>query len=197
MKSLDACKELGAWIHAATTEFTIPNKEREKVSATILQHALDIGDAIVFLISINLVGPAFALARAHFENYVCGVWLLNHAKEAQLESFKNGKPPGLQSMLKVLDKSKESGEAWIHKFAVLNLSSFHCMAHSSYEHAIRRVSNDGSTIEPSYAPEEIERLLRECMTIQIGAVAYTLALSSDENKINALAEKADAFRKLP
>lgn len=197
MKSLDACNQLGAWIHSSTSDFSIPNKEREKISATMLQHALDIGDAILLLVTTNLVGPAFALGRAHFESYVCGVWLLNNAKEHELERFKSGRSPKLQSMLKALDKSPESGGAWINGFAKLNLSSFHCLAHSTYEHAIRRVSNDGGTLEPSYPSDEIGRLLSESMEIQIGAAAYSLALSSSEEKINALLEKVDAFRKGP
>jgi Family of unknown function (DUF6988) len=191
--AVNSANEMMSWVHQNTNEISLPKNEKENYAASIFQHALDIGDAIVILVSKNLIGPAFTLARSHLDSYICGLWLLNCADDNQFENYKNERYPTIQTMLKAIDDKPETGGAWIKTSAELNLQSFHALTHAGVEHVVRRNLNSGA-IEPSYPEEEIMSLLQHSIEIQIGTCAYLFGIANNPDKMDILSDKVSEYR---
>lgn len=139
-ESIAKAKEIGAWVHGKTCDISVPSDIRTRMGAALLQHALDIADAIVVLVESNLPGPAFSLFRSLHEAYVRGVWLLDHASDLDVEKFGNGKYPGFKDMLNDIGEDPETGGAFIKGMSELNREDFHGLTHGGMEHVFRRIS---------------------------------------------------------
>lgn len=192
--TIQLAKDFGIWLHEKTNERNIPGELRERVGISILQHSLDIDDAIIVLLETKLPGPAMSLARPLFESYIRGVWLLAHASDEQVDAFVEGKCPSFFNISEDIGNGLESGGAWIHANRDANLTSFHNLTHGGSEHVIRR--NKECSVEPAYPERELESLVRFGIEVRIRIGAEILALMNDEAAMEELREKAHTFRGL-
>jgi Family of unknown function (DUF5677) len=191
-ESVAIAKEISVWIHAKTNDRSVPSNDRTRVGVALLQHALDISDAIILLVDGNLPGPAFSLFRPLHEVYTRGVWLLNHASDQDVEKFGNGKYPGFNDMLKDIGDDPETGGAFILGMSELNREDFHGLTHGGMEHVIRRITS--TAIEPTYPVEEIEKLIKVRNQYSSLIACFLLQLAGDEDGMNQLAEKRNEWR---
>ena len=84
------------WIHSNVSNLSIPRQsEVQEYGIALLQHCMDIGDAIVIILGKGLRGPSFTLCRPLFESYARGVWLLEAADISKIESIKERFFPNL------------------------------------------------------------------------------------------------------
>lgn len=188
-------KDFGVWLHEKTNERTFPGGIRERTGHSILQLSEDIGDAIIVLLDSKLPGPALSLARPLFEGYVRGLWLLKSASDEQVKQFLNGKCPNFPGLLAAIGKDQESGGAWIHANGDKNLIAFHDLTHGGSEHVKRRNKDD--SVEPNYPEQELESLIRFGNEIRIRIGVELLSALKDEEAIEQLHERAQAFRAEP
>jgi len=192
---ITASKEPGIWAHEQTNETQMPNDRRKRISLSIFQQSLDIGDAILVLFESNLPGPAFALARPLLESYVRGVWLLNHASEEQIDNFVNGKCPKFPELLNDIGDDADTGGSWIRATTDLNLKAFHDLTHGGIEHVNRRITEN--YIEPNYPEEESIRLMQLRNEVHINITTFLLSLLNKEDALKQLYEKSKTFRSMP
>jgi len=185
-------KEIGAWVHGKTFNISVPSDDRTRMGVALLQHALDLADAIIVLIEANLPGPAFSLFRPLHEGYTRGVWLLDHASEQDVQKFGNGNYPGFNEMLKDIGEEPETGGAFIKGMSELNREDFHGLTHGGMEHVLRRVT--ASAIEPNYPVEELQQLLNVRNQYSSLIACFLLQLSNDEEGMNQLLEKRNEWR---
>ncbi|RUO28046.1 hypothetical protein CWE12_12535 [Aliidiomarina sedimenti] len=191
-ESVAKAKEIGAWIHSKTNDIPVQNNSRIHMGVALLQHALDITDAMTLLVDRNLPGPAFSLLRPLHEAYTRGVWLLDHASDEAVEKFGKRKYPGFKDMLKDIGDDPETGGAFIKGMSELNREDFHGLTHGGIEHIIRRISP--SAIEPNYPVEEIQKLLKVRNQYSSLIACFLLQLVGDEGGVNQLAEKRNEWR---
>jgi hypothetical protein len=191
-QSISQAKELGMWLHEHTNEKEVPAGLREQTGLSILQQSLDVDYAIIVLLEANLPGPALALARPLFESYVRGFWLLNYASNEEINEFLDGKCPTFPGLLIAIDKTAESGGAWIHANTSANLNSFHDLTHGGSKHVKRRMTL--GAIEPHYDEQELVLLLKFGIEIRIRVGAALLALMKNEDALEQLNEKAKSYR---
>ncbi len=154
---LQKAKEISIWVHSKTNGISIPRRKKIVMGAALLQHILDLTDAIIILLEHNLPGPALVLARPMHEGYVRSVWLLEHASDESVKKFELGICPRLPELLKQIGEEPESSGAFIKGMSDLNLSSFHDLTHGGIEHIIRRMTD--AAVEPTYSSDEIERFI--------------------------------------
>ncbi len=186
-ESITKAREIGAWIHSKTSDLSLPSDNRARMGAALLQHALDITDAMVLVVEKNLPGPAFSLLRPLHEVYTRAVWLLNHASDQDVGKFEKGKYPGFNDMLKDIGNDPETGGAFIKGMSELNRKDFHGLTHGGMEHVFRRLS--ASAVEPNYPVEEIQKLIKVRNQYSCLIACFLLQLANDEVGMNQLLEK--------
>ncbi len=179
-------KEIGAWVHTHTNDSKVNNDRRTIMSVSVFQHVLDIADGIVKLFDTDLPGVAFILARPMHEGYTQAVWLLNHANDEQLSNCEKGIFPKLQTLVKEIGDTPESGGKFIKKNTELNISDFHNLTHGGIEHIARRTS--GGNIEPNYEDDEIINLLKLRNQLYLLTAFFLLSLMNKEDEIQKLVE---------
>lgn len=192
LQSIKRAKELSIWLHGRTNDMNIPGGVRERTGGAILQHSLDIDDAILVLLEAQLPGPALALARPLFEGYVRGVWLLKFTSGEEIEQFINGECPKVYKLLDAIGSDQASGGAWIHANKNANLNFFNGLTHGGSEHVKRR--NTQEAVEPNYPEPELEALVRFGIEVRIRIGAELLSLMNDEIAMEQLNEKSQDFR---
>ena len=69
----------------------IPNKERDRVVAGLIDLALEHEKSISVLVHRKLYGSVFALLRPLFEAYIRAVWIRYCASDDELEKFKENR----------------------------------------------------------------------------------------------------------
>lgn len=185
-------KEIGTWVQNKTFNMHVPSDDRTRIAVALLQHALDITDAIILLIEKNVPSPAFSLFRPLHEVYTRGVWLLGHASEEDVEKFKNGRYPGFNDMIKGIGDNPETGGEFIKRMSNLNLKDFHGLTHGGMEHVLRRLN--ASAIEPNYPVEEVQKLIRVRNQYSSLIACFLLQLTRDENGLIELLEKRNEWR---
>jgi hypothetical protein len=67
--------QFGLWLHAHYNESEWKCDDKQRGTLALLQHVLDLGDAVIVLVDKRLPGPALTLARPLFEGYVRSYWL--------------------------------------------------------------------------------------------------------------------------
>lgn len=185
-------KEIGVWIHGKTNNASVSCDCRTRMGLALLQHALDITDAMIVLVERNLASPAFSLFRPLHEAYTRGVWLLEHASEEDVKKFESGKYPGFKDMLTDIGDDAETGGAFIKGMSELNREAFHGLTHGGMEHVIRRVST--SAIEPNYPIEEIRKLIKVRNQYSCLIACFILQLAGDDDGLNQLMDKREKWR---
>jgi hypothetical protein len=185
-------KDFGVWLHERVNERRFPEGLRERMGHSILQHSEDIFDGIIVLLDNKLPGPVWSLARPMFEGYVRGFWLLNHASDAEIDQFFDGKCATLAPLLAKIPQGPDSGGEWIHANCKQNLMDFNGLTHGEAEHVYRR--NREGSVEPSYPEQELESVVKFGNEVRIRIGCELFSLLNDEKSMEELSEKVHALR---
>ncbi len=192
VQSIERAKDLGIWLHEKTNNKKRTGGLRERTGESILQHSLDLSDAILVLIEACLPGPAMTLARPLFESYVRGFWLLRFASDQEIAKFNSGAGPKFTHLLKAIGNDMESGAAWIHANEKTNWIAFNDLTHGGSEHVRRRSTQE--LVEPNYPEAELESLVRFGIEIRLRVGSDFLSLMGDDITKKQLTEKANILR---
>lgn len=182
--AMERSTQFGIWLHAKYNESEWKCDDKQRGTLALLQHVLDIGDAIIVLLDKRLPGPALTLARPLFEGYVRCYWLSRIASDVEFSRALRGKIPTFKDILNVVGEDAESGAAWIQANKVANWTSFNDLTHGGGEHILRHVTE--TSIEPTYSDDEIERLLAFALEVPIRVGVEIFALADDGEKMEAL-----------
>ena len=195
-QAISQAKDLGIWLQEKTNGRNFAVDRRGKVAVALLQHSLDVADAIIIL-ATKLPGPALALARPLLESFVRGVWMLKCATDEQIERFAEGNPPGFSDLLQAMndDDTAKIHASWIRQNMAANKKYFHDFTHGGIEHALRRIGE--TAIEPNYPEHELEYLVGLVIETYI-RVGYELFLFLDDKEvIKQLDEKISTLSRSP
>lgn len=188
-KDVEFAKDFGIWLHEMTNDKLFPNPNLEMVGMALLQNVLDVDDAIIILIETKLPGPALALARPLFENFVRGFWLWSCATEIEINAFLDGEldgkfwsVPKIPNLINEIKKINVEAATWFDTVYTNNKNLFDGFTHGGSEHVIRRCS--GLIVEPNYSEEELRALVRLGVDIRyrIGRELF-LRLNVDSNEL--------------
>ena len=191
-QAISQAKDLSIWLHEKTNGKRIQVNRRSQTGLGLLQHSLDVADAIVILLEKNLWGPAWALARPLFESYVLGIWILKCASDENIDQFlDNGRLPKFSKLLKAVDKKAKPQADWIRKTDKANMRQFHDFTHGGIQHVSRRISDNA--VEPRYPEQELEYLVGLGVEVSIRVGVEIFSLMNDRVATMQLYEKAGAF----
>ncbi len=195
-QAISQAKDLGIWLHEKANGRYFEVDRRGKVAVALLQHSLDIADAIIILVS-KLPGPALALARPLLEGFVRGVWILKCASDEQIERFAEGNPPGFSDLLQAMndeDRAKIHA-SWIRQNMDPNKKNFHDFTHGGIEHVLRRISE--TALEPNYPEHELVYLMGLVIETYIRVGCELFRILNDNDATKQLYEKTSALHRSP
>ena len=199
---------LAVWLHEKINRATFTIHERKDGGICLLQHSLDVSDAIIILLQGPLPGPAWTLARPLLESFVRGVWILHCASDEQVEKFYKGKVSKFPKLLKAMDNHDEAKlhAAWI-RAQMANEDIFHDFTHGGIEHVIRRITENeektlsNTVVQPNYPEHELKYLVRLGTEVNIRVGCELLPLMSDSKAVREavreLYDKAAIVRPRP
>jgi len=185
-----AAGEFVEWLRQSIHEQPLPANNRVRAAASCYAIAQDHHHAIVLLIENRLYSSSFALIRLEFEAYVRGLWLATCADESQVNKFvsvKNWEPPKIGEL--ILNIEASLGEFQVQTLSEIkkqNWKSMCAYTHTGGLHIQRWNTADG--IEPNYAPDEVEEVLKFSELISAMSVIGIAALG----KLDEIAERVMA-----
>lgn len=189
-QAISQAKDLSSWLGEKTNDRRIPVNRRSLTGSCLLQHSLDVADAIIILLEKNLPGPALALARPLFESYVRAIWILKCASDEQIVQFLKGQPPPpFPKLLGVMEDQAIPQVDLIRKINDRHMRHFHDFTHGGSGHVMRR--HGENAVEPNYPLNELELLvsLGIEMSIRVGVEIFSPMLMNDGTAIEQLYEK--------
>lgn len=178
---LMAASELVEWIRQAVHEQPLPASNRSRASAGCFGVAQEYHHAIVLLTHHQVYAPAFSLLRLEFEAYVRGVWLsLNTcAGDSEVEGFLAGdEPPKIGDLLAAIEGTPGFSEKALSGIKSQSWKAMCAYPHTGGLHIQRR--NTSEAIEPTYAPGEVEEVLRFAEFIAVMSVAGIARLAGND-----------------
>ena len=190
---IEQAKNLQLWLHERTNDRPLVVSKRNMTGVALLQHALDIVDGIIVLLENQLPGASWTLSRPLFETYVRGVWILNCAKESEIEKFLSDYPPSLGRLVQSIDELDSSRSAWM-KVTRVNIFAFHSFVHGGSEHVWRRFGE--KSLEPNYPERELIYLVGIAIEVCIRCGFELFSLWEDDRTMCEFMleiEKLDRF----
>ena len=178
---IEQVKTLQLWLHERTNDRPLVRSERNLTGVTLLQHALDVVDAIIVLLEKKLPGPAWVLSRPLFETYIRGVWILNCASESEINKFLNDDRPRLGQLIQSIDELDSTRSAWM-KVTGVNMQAFHSFVHGGSEHVWRRIS--ANSLEPNYPERELIYLVGIAIEVCVRCGYELFSLWGDDRAMN-------------
>ena len=195
-RATSQAKHLSSWLGEKTNDKGIPVNRRSQTRLSLLQHSLDVADAIIILLEKNLPGPALALARSLFESYVRAIWISKCASDEQITQFLKGQPPPpFPKLLGAMEEKAIPQADFIRKVHDLHMRHFHDFTHGGIGHVMRR--HGENAVEPNYPLNEQELLVSLGIEMRIRVGVEIFSLINDRAATMQLHEKARAFRRQP
>ncbi len=186
--------ELLAWLDRTLDGVALPETFRSRVVGGCLDLALDHHRAIVLTISGALYGSAFALVRVLFDTYMRGVWLRRCASEADLERYMADKFN--KTMTRLIEELERLPGFECHQLSTVKTKAWKSM--NSYTHSgalqIMRRSTT-TTLEPNYATEEIQEVLKHVNTVGMMSAIEIAFLAENLELANMILGKLEWFDK--
>lgn len=177
------------WLDAKIDGLAISSEVRFRFSCGCLDIALEHQKSIVLLVSHELYGSAFSVARLIFEAYVRGVWLHQCASDADLKRFSKNKLKKEFGVLIAEIEQLESFNAGILSAAKKrSWSVMNSFTHCGFHQVVRR--NKEATIEPDYAEEEILEVVNFAGAIGLLSAIEIAHLAGNEALANEVLQKA-------
>ena len=171
--------------------------DQDRVGVALLQHAQDLSDAVCVLVERNLPGPALALARPLVEAYGRAIWALRCADSDDIDGFlKTGRPRTwrFQDLVAEMKGQAVAEGEWLAHMEAL-ISDFHDLTHGGKLHVQGRVRE--VVIEPNYAEQTVESLLRTSIEVQLRSGLALLELIGDATAMENLAAFAERLGRRP
>lgn len=195
-QAISRAKDLSTWLNVRTNGKGIQVNRRSQTGLGLLQHSLDVADAIIILLENKLPGPALALARPLFESYVRAIWILKCASDENIDQFlDNGRLPKFSKLLKAVDKKAKPQSAWIRETDKANMRQFHDFTHGGIQHVSRRLTDNA--VEPRYPEQELEYLVGLGVEVSIRVGVEIFSLMNNRVATMQLYEKVGAFPRRP
>ena len=195
-QAISQAKDLSTWLGEKTNDKGIPVNRRSQTGLSLLQHSLDVADAIIILLENNLPGPAWALARPLLESYVNGIWILKCASDEEVDQFLNiGRCPKFSKLLKAIDNKAKPHADWIRETEKANMRYFHDFTHGGIQHVRRRITEN--SVEPNYPEQELQYLVGLGVEVSIRVGVEIFSLINDRVGIMQLYEQAQVFPRQP
>ena len=192
-QAISQAKNLSGWLHEKTNSKRFSVSGRRDWGVSLLQHSLDVADAIIILLEHDRPGPAWTLARPLRDSFVRGVWILHCASDEQVEKFRNGQCPSFPELMKAMGNHDE---AKLHVDWILanmqNKEIFHDFTHGGIEHVLRRI--DENLVEPNYPEHELEYLVGLGTEVYLRVGCELFSLMSGTEATRQLCEKASIIR---
>ena len=202
-QAISQAKDLGGWLHEKTNGRNFSAKGTDIWGVCLLQHSLDVADAIIILLERDRPGPALALARPLLESFVRGIWILHCASDEQVENFRKGKCPLRPQLLEAMDEHDEAKPHadWICE-QTENNNIFNDFTHGGIEHVLRRITeNDeknppGTVVEPNYQEQDLKYLVGLGTEVYIRVGWELFSLMNDADAIRELSDKRAIFSRV-
>lgn len=182
-------RALSDWLAGKIDGFEFATSERSRLAAGCLDMAIEHHRAIVLLISLSVIGSAFALVRPLLEAYVRGVWLHRCASEAELAAFKaDNLDRTFSELLEVIEKLPSHAEGELSDVKQKSWKAMCSFTHSGFLQVVRR--NTALAITPNYKEQEIAEALTFANTFALLTAMAIASLSEDVGLAEDLLEKA-------
>jgi hypothetical protein len=154
-----SAQQLSAWLLEHQPSETMAT-DRNRIAGAFFNIALDHHVALVFLMSHQMVSPAFSLARSVWEAYVRGLWARELASDNELRKFIAGQgDPKMVSIVKAIkdhpDLDNENKIAKLHDQAWTALNSY---GHGGSLQIQRWITAE--SVEAAHTDDEVADLLR-------------------------------------
>ena len=142
---------------------------QHRVGSGLLQHALDMGRAIIILVREELPGPALALERPLIEAWLRGLWVAECADDQEIGKFcVNGRPEPwrLAKLAKYVKERVATERKWLEKLLkrLERSDDLNDQTHGGHWQVLHRLGWDEGTIE-SRVPEERQLELLELVNV--------------------------------
>jgi hypothetical protein len=150
-------EELRRFVH----DLDLPNNDKVMAAGACFDIALEHHHAIVRLVELGLLAPAFSLVRAEFDACIRGNWLWKCANEAEIEKFINDdkEPPPIQNMItQVEDQFGFGDDTYLSQVKKKSWKPMCSYTHTGGLHVQRRITKDG--IKANYSKEEVLEVIR-------------------------------------
>jgi hypothetical protein len=189
-----ALEELIVWIDQNTSALTLPADERSKLAIGCFDVALEHQAAIAILHSLELPGSALALLRVLAESLVRGLWLLECAKNIELERFKKGQvkksfgdlvneyETKIGTPLGVLSGFKDS--AW---------DALNGFTHTGFIQVARRHSH--GLVAANYPESELSKALGVAGALGLVAAGQLIAMSNRSDLLPSYMARMSSYAK--
>ena len=185
-------EELRRFVH----DLDLPNDNKVLAASSCFAIAQEHHHAIVLLVELRLLAPAFSLVRAGFEAYIRGNWLSMCANDAQIEEFIKGEePPKINCLIDQLDKHYQFGEDnSLSQFKKKAWKPMCAYTHTGGLHVQRRNTADG--IEANYSKEEVLEVIQFAELFATFATIGVAVLADNVELVDQITEAFDQHHKL-
>ena len=185
-------RELSGWLNQQMRGLTFEYEHRLGFASACFSLAFEHHDAIILLFERRMAGSAFSLVRPAFETYIRGVWLLQCAKDSQIEQFAKGRcDPSVEKMISDLEgqgytAGGELSKSWKGK------KRLHDFTHGGFLHLQRRFQPpDG--IGANYPDEDVITVLGFVNAIVLMCMEAQARVCKDRHLQMAVLEKAKEY----
>lgn len=153
-------KKLINWIASKQDGFEIKKGKSARISATLLDLALEHHAGIVHLLDARIYGSAFALLRVEFEAFIRATWLQLCATPDELADFERNDTLNL-TFGQMINAIEQHQDFQYKVLSVLKQNAWRAMngyTHGGLHQVVRRMKN--GNIQPNYEPEEVVEVLK-------------------------------------
>jgi hypothetical protein len=190
--ALDTSIGLTEWfIQNQPTAFSF--SERGRIAGVFFALTMEHREAAMLLAQKGARSSCFALARAVFEAYMRGTWVVYSATDDELIRFMQGKyDPKLDTMVKKLGQLAEFRGGVFDKIRSSGWEPLCDYAHGGIRQVSRWITDDG--IEPRHSDDEVLEVLYFMNLYGLLAGLGVAGLAGQDGKIYL--EKADELKTL-
>lgn len=162
-----------------TDGITFETTNRMRVAVALMHLSLEHQTGIHSLVSLGVIGSAFALFRPQFEAYVRGVWYHRCATDAQISLFIDGEqPPKINVLIEEIEKLEAFDEKLLSSTKSQLWPKLNDFTHGGTTQVKARCSVDEVT--QNYKEEHIANLLTASASLSLMAgVALAAAVGTE------------------
>lgn len=181
-------KAMSRWLIEHACGLQINADLRVRLSLGCLDAALEYQRAMILLVSRQMYGSSFALARLLLEAYVRGVWLHRCASESELAEIENGREfKKFFQLIEDIEKLDGFDAGVLSKLKELSWKAMNDYTHTGIRQISRR--NSEEFIGSNYDEEEVLEVLRfSCALAWMSGIEICL-VSNDLEKANEVLQK--------
>jgi hypothetical protein len=185
--TLASAKGLAHWIATRQDGLEVKKGGHARISATLLDLALEHHVGIVHLLDARIYGSAFALLRIEFEAFIRATWLQQCATPKELNAFEKNDTFNLTfgQMINAIEKHQDFQGKVLSGLKESAWKAMNSYTHGGLHQVTRRMKN--GNIEPNYEPDEVIEVLKASgylallALLQIARLAENVDLEKEVN----------------